>query len=162
MMSREQAEEHEARIAGQMKLAVPFAETKPSTVSEVYWIYSTRREVGYPKPTERSGKWILTGDAARIDEVWAKVKVDTEEGRLGGWSKVATAKSNPTAPDPAVRAICVYTYDSDDVGDVMRIRRQLRELGVGEKIGYKTDERTMAGAYVSAGYAPEQLRKYFE
>jgi len=100
LMSREQAEEHEARIAGQMKLAVPFAEMKPSTVSEVYWIYSTRREVGYPKPTERSGKWIVTGDAARIDEVWAKVKVDTEEGRLGDGPRSRPPSQTPRLPTP--------------------------------------------------------------
>lgn len=162
LMSRDQENRHEARIAEQMRLAAPYADSKPSMVTEVFWIYATRREGTYPGPTARSGKWIVLGDAARIDDLWTRIKVATEEGRLGGRSKVSTAKPNPTAADPNTKAICVYTYDSDDVDDVMRVRQELRALGVVEKVGYKTDERTMAGVYVSAGYRPEDVRKYFE
>lgn len=162
MMDRDQENRHESRIAEQMRLAEPYADSKPSTVIEVYWIYATKRAGTYPGPTARSGKWLVLGNVARIDGLWAKIKAATEKGRLGGRSKVSTAKPNPTSADPKTKAICVYTYDSDDVEDVMRVRRELRALGVIEKIGYKTDERTMAGVYVSRGYKPEDVRKYFE
>lgn len=145
-----------------MKLAEPYADSKPSEVSEVYWIYAERRKVPYPGPTRRSGKWLVLGDVGRIDGLWARVKVATESGRLGGRSKAATSKPNPTAADPNTRAICVYTYDSEDLEDVMRVRDELRALGVVEKIGYKTDEKTVAGIYVSRGYKAEEIRRYFD
>ena len=64
-------------------------------------------------------------DAKDVDEVWDKIKRVTEEGKLGGSAKVATAKSNPFATSLDKRVICVYTYDWTDEKDVKRIREEL-------------------------------------
>jgi hypothetical protein len=45
----------------------------------------------------------------------------------------------------------VYTYDWKDEADVMRIREELRNLGITERITYKTDARTRAHEYSSGG-----------
>lgn len=51
--------------------------------------------------------------------------------------------------------LCVYTYDCDDVDDVMKIRSHLREMGFKRTTSYKSDEQTNAGIYsdLSAGFA---------
>lgn len=161
-MTPREVAEHEARIAAQMRAGEPFGRSKPSEVSEVFWIYAARKEGSYPSPTPRSGKWLVFGDAARVDEVWDEIREATERGALGGFSKVATSRPNPTGPDPSRRVICVYTYDSDDVQDVMRVRDSLRNLGVTEKTGYKTDAKTVAGVYVARGFSQEEVWKYHE
>ena len=152
---------HEARVARQIEWARAYADSNPSEVTEVDWIYAQRKIGKYPAPTSRSGKWLVFRDVKNIDAMWAKIKAATEEGRLGGRSKVSTAKPSPLALDPRKKVVCVYTYDSDDVEDVMRVRRELRRLGVREKTGYKTDAMTMAGKYVIRGAKPEEVRKYF-
>jgi hypothetical protein len=81
-------------------------------------------------------------------------------GSLGGSAKVATSRPSPRAKSPDLRVICVYTYDWKDEKDVMRVRRELRKLGVTERIAYKADEDTLAGNY-SGGQAG-RIAKYFE
>jgi Bles03-like protein len=155
-------EAHEARVARQIELSLLYAESRPSEVTAVDWIYALRKVGEYPAATPRSGKWIVFRDVGHIDGMWAKIKSATEAGRLGARSKVSTAKPSPLAIDQVNKIICVYTYDSDDVEDVMRVRQELRDMGVVEKIGYKTDAMTMAGKYVLRGAKPEEIRKYFE
>lgn len=151
---------HRIRIASQMRAARPYSDSKPYHVTDVYWIYAVRKKEPYPSPTPRSGKWLAFGNPEEIDLLWAKIKTATEQGKLGGYSKVATARMNFGAPSANRRVICVFTYDSEDLRDVMRVRQALRELGVTEKTGYKTDEKTMAGAYVNRGCSPEDVWKY--
>jgi Basophilic leukemia-expressed protein Bles03 len=97
---------------------------------------------------------------ADLDQMWEKISTATELGRLGGLAKVATAMPNPLAKNPAVRVICVYTYDWTDEADVRRVRSELRELGFTAKIHYKVDEDTRAGNYAGKGKA--RVSKYFE
>jgi hypothetical protein len=84
----------------------------------------------------------------------------TEEGRLGDSAKVATARTNPNAVDQDKKVICVYTYDWQDREDVMRIRAELRALGITWKIPYKADADTCAGRYRVAGHT--RIGKYYE
>lgn len=149
-------------VSSQMKAAERYSDAVPSAVSEVSWIYAVRKEGEYPKPTAKSGKWLVFGNPDRIDEMWTKVKAATRQGALGGFSKVATAHPNPNAPNSDRRVICVYTYNSDDFQDVRRVRETLRSLGVTEKTGYKTDEKTREGVYLSRGFTPEEVWKYQE
>jgi hypothetical protein len=107
---------------------------KPSEVSDVYWLVARRRAGDYPEHTERRGKWLLFVPVAEIDQVWEKIRVATEHGRLGGWAKVATAMPSSLAKNPLRRVICVYTYDSTDEADVRRVRAELRALGFTAKI----------------------------
>jgi hypothetical protein len=95
-----------------------------------------------------------------VDDVWEKIKRATEEGRLGGRVKVATAKPNPNAVNPDKRVICIYTYDCEDEEDVKRVRQELRKLGITGKIPYKTDKATLRGRYQIRG--DKKISKYFE
>ena len=132
----------------------------PSEITDRYWLFADRKAGTYPLHTDNSGKWLIFMPAVEIDDVWAKIKLATEEGRLGDSAKVATAKPNVHAGNPDERVICVYTYDWTDEEDVRRIRQVLRELGITWKISYKTDADTRAGRYTNRGHA--RISKYLE
>ena len=78
---------------------------------------------------------------------------------MGSSSKVATAKPNPNAVSQDAKVICVYTYDWSDEADVMKIREELKKLGITRKIPYKSDEDTLAGKYAIAGN--RKISKYY-
>jgi len=151
---------HELIKKRQRRISLPYSNAKPSEVTEVYWIYSIRKKGEYPKPTVRSGKWLIFVDKKDVDEVWAKIKKATEEGKFGESSKVATTKPNPHATDSDKKVICVYTYDWTDEKDVKRVREELRRLGIANKIPYKADEDTLAGKYRIMGH--KKISKYYE
>jgi hypothetical protein len=133
---------------------------KPSTIADSFWLYAFRKKGTYPKVSDNSGKWLMFMPLDQLDELWEKIKRSTEEGQLGSSSKVATAKQNPNATDSSTKVICVYTYDWTDRQDVMRIRGELRKLGVTSKIPYKADEDTYAGKYAKRGN--QRISKYYE
>ena len=153
-------DEHEALKTIQTELAQQYAESKPSEVTEVYWLYAIRQKGTYPRPTPRSGKWLIFVDRNEVDTVWATIKQATEEGKLGGSAKVSTAKPNQYATDPKTKVICVYTYDWTDEADVRRIRAELRALGITQKILYKADANTLQDKYRVTGH--QWISKYFE
>jgi hypothetical protein len=123
------------------------ADIRPSAVTAEPYLYAKRRHHDYPRHTENGGKWLIFVPTSEVDEVWATIKQATQDGQLGGLSKVATAYPNPLTIHAEKRVICVYTYDSQDETDVMRVRAELRRLGVIERITYKPDAATRAGAY---------------
>lgn len=135
-------------------------ERKPSQVTDAYWIHAERKTGKYPEATDRSGKWLIFVPLEKVDEVWERIKTATEDGRLGDSAKVATARPNPNAIDAAKKVICVYSCDWEDREDVMRIRAELRVLGITWKIPYKTDEDTSSGKYRVAGHT--RISKYYE
>lgn len=66
---------------------------------------------------------------------------------------------NPLAKRSKSHVICVYTDDSDDEVDVMRVRQSLRVLGFDQPIPYKTDVATHAGEYKVLG--SKNISRYF-
>lgn len=80
---------------------------------------------------------------------------------MGPGAKVETAKPSQLNPDPTKRArvICVYTHDWTDRDDVMRVREELRKLGITNGIPYKADEDTLKGKYATLGYG--RVAKYW-
>ncbi len=76
------------------------ANTPPSEVTAVYWLYAERHVDDYPASTSRSGKWLLFIPVEQVDAVWEVIKRAIEEGRLGDCAKVATARPNPNASKP--------------------------------------------------------------
>jgi hypothetical protein len=133
---------------------------KPSEVTDVPWLHAKRKSGTYPAATENCGKWLVFAPLSQIDELWAKIKLATEEGQLGISAKVATARPNPNAANPDSKVICVYTYDWTDEQDVRRVRQELRALGITSKIPYKADEDTSAGRYANRGH--KRISKYRE
>jgi hypothetical protein len=99
----------------------------------------------------RSGKWLIFVPFKQIDEKWAIIANETEAGRLGIAAKAATAKQNGLAKNKWVKVICVYTYDSANEADVMRVRERLKTLGFIKKLSYKTDQATADGRYRANG-----------
>jgi len=118
-----------------------FQDTNPSQETNSFWIYARRLRGEYPKTTINSGKWLIFVNIDNIDIVWGKIKSATEKGRLGDISKVATVKPNPNATKNNLKVICVYTYDYTDKDDVLRIRKELRDIGIINNIPYKTDRQ---------------------
>ena len=159
-MGAEKQQPHELINAPQREISQPYSDAKPSKVTDVYWIYAIRKKGKYPKATPRSGKWLIFVDPENVDEVWAKIKKAVEEGKLGDSAKVSTAKPNPLAGKSRAHVICVYTYDWTDENDVKRIREELRNLGITNKIPYKADEDTLKGKYRITGH--RRISKYYE
>lgn len=143
MHSTEWVVVHEVIKQHQRDQSSRFADCKPSEVTDVYWIYGTRKQGQYPKATIRSGKLLVPVPIEKLDETWASIKAATESGNLGDSSKVRTAQTNASAQDPHEKVICVYTYDKDDLADVERIKQALCELGITQGITYKSDQKTL-------------------
>jgi hypothetical protein len=133
---------------------------KPSEERGVPWIIAERLHGDYPRHTPDGGKWLLFMPAAHVDEVWEKVRAATEEGLLGGSSKVSTARPNHYLRSTGTRVICVYTYDWTDEADVRRVRARLRDLGFVARLSYKADADSRARNY--AGQSQGRIAKYYE
>ncbi len=134
-------------------------QTNPSQVTDEYWLFANRKQGTYPPHSENGGKWLIFVPIERIDKVWSQIESATEAGRLGEMSKVATAKPNFNATNSNAKVICVYTYDWMDKEDVIRIRQELRQLGITRKIPYKADEDTESGKYANQG--TKRISKYY-
>lgn len=111
------------------------------------------------KQNLKSGKWLIYVYRDNINDVWKKIKTATEESELGIEAKVATVIQSDAHNDRKLHVICVYTYDWTDIKDVKRVRQKLRDLGITNKISYKSDEDTIAGRYPTNG---ERIGKYYE
>lgn len=132
---------------------------KPTEETEDYFIWAENRKGKYPDSTENCGKWLIFVSPKEINELWQKVKLALKNGKFGDSAKVSTAKPNPNA-NSKDHVICVYTYDWTDKEDVMRIRNELRNIGVDWKIPYKSDKYTLQGKYKVKG--DTKISKYYE
>ncbi|KAL8797521.1 MAG: hypothetical protein Q9195_000337 [Heterodermia aff. obscurata] len=74
-----------------------------------------------------TGKWMLFVAVGEVDSVWGKVATGTAEGELGVAAKVAAAAAGGEGRE---RLICVYTRDFEERGDVGRVVRGLKGLGL--------------------------------
>ena len=135
-------------------------QTNPSQVTNEYWLFANRKQGTYPSHSKNGGKWLIFVPIERVDNVWSKIELATKAGRLGEQSKVATAKDNSNATSSSAKVICVYTYDWTDEEDVMRIRQELRQLGITRKIPYKADEDTDSGKYAT-NQGTKRISKYY-
>lgn len=143
----------------QGKIQAPRPPRTPSRIMDANWVHATA-ETDQKPTTVRSGKWLIFVPLDELDDAWAKVEKATEEGLLGGSSKAATARPNANVPDPNQKVICVYTYDSEDREDVMRVRQALRDLGFDKPMPYKTDQATRQGRYRVGGH--KRISLYYE
>lgn len=58
------------------------SDAKPSEATNVYWLFAMRNKGKYPRPTENCGKWLVFVNEKDVDEIWAKIKTATEEGKI--------------------------------------------------------------------------------
>ena len=130
----------------------------PSTTEDVYWIFAIREVGFYQENTNQSGKWLIFCPIDTIDEMWTIIREATINGKLGNVSKVSTKRPNPNSQNKNTKVIWVYTYDSNDIKDVMGIRKRLRDLGFTQQLIYKTDQTTREGKYSRNG---NKVGKYY-
>jgi len=130
-------------------MAKDTASPLPTQVYDDYWIRVERVDpYNYPQPTERNGKWMIYAHINEVDQVWITISSAVIGGLVGSSAKVATMKPNPNATKPEHKVICIYTYDSEDRDDVVRILTSLREdLGILHKAFYKEDNATRSRIY---------------
>lgn len=130
----------------------PVSRERPSDSLESYWIFA-RAGKKSKQDFRHSGKWMLMAlPKERIDEVWETVVALVTAGQLGPEAKVSTARPNPNSPSPGKYAIMIYAYDWRDTNDLRRILRNLRTAGLAtERISFKRDDETFAGAYQNSG-----------
>jgi len=85
---------------------------------------------------------MLFCNPSEVNEVWAVVARATCNNELGTVAKVAPDNGEPGK----VRLICIYTKDFNDLGDVERVVRKMRNLGLvttsGKPIYYKPNAYT--------------------
>lgn len=123
----------------------------PSKTTQTYWIILDAPGTN-PGATEEelAGKWLVFSEPDLADALWKKIRDATMAGKLGISTKVSTAKPNPDSRDTR-RVIYVYTPDWQDEAGIMKIREELRVLGVEERIGYKRNIETFRGEYSQKG-----------
>lgn len=117
---------------------------RPSDHKVLPWLFAHVPGAPELDPTT-IGKWLIYVSAADVDEVWTKIARAVEARRLGPSAKVATAVN--ASPGRDRRSLCIYTYDWQDTDDVRRVLTELRGLGFGGVLTYKTDANTLAAVY---------------
>ncbi|MBP2133385.1 hypothetical protein J2128_001339 [Methanomicrobium sp. W14] len=123
----------------------------PSKTTRMYWIVQDAPDFSQsPEDDEKGGKWLIFADKTNSDEIWEKIRDATIEKRLGISAKVSTAKQDKKEGDEKT-VIYVNTRDWEDKEDVMRIRENLREMGIEQRIGYKRNLETFHGEYSDGG-----------
>ena len=86
-----------------------------------------------------SGKWMIFCSYGSVDSVWTKLANAVIAKQLGPSIKV-----NPCG-DGSNALICVYTRDCSDYDDLLRVRKQLKQLGFAGRLSYKPDAYTYLG-----------------
>jgi hypothetical protein len=123
----------------------------PSKTTQMYWIVQDAPgSVPEAIEDENAGKWLIFQEPGLVDESWKKIRNATVDLSLGISAKVSTSKPNPESRDNR-KVIYVYTKNWADETDVMRVRENLRTLGLTERIGYKRNIETFAGEYAKKG-----------
>ena len=129
----------------------------PSLPNRSGWLHASLDGSSYPVATPRGGKWLFFIARKYVDDTWTNVKKALRSGSLGSHIKVSTASAD-LAQSKVPHVLCVHTYDSDDVADVMRIRDVLRSMGFKRPVSYKTDEASLGGEYRVLGHT--DIAKY--
>src|SRR6266571_5221339 len=123
----------------------------PSAVTDDYWVraYAPTAHSLTKAADEFVGKWLVFVYVQDLDKTWAAIREATTRGKIGIEAKSATAWENPLATNSRVKIICVYTRDYRDQDDLRRVLAGLRELGIMQRLNYKTDDATLSGEYGS-------------
>ena len=123
----------------------------PSRTHLMYWIIQDAPDFRPDESdAEQMGKWLIFLEKGEVDEMWRRIRNATCEGELGVSAKVSTEKHHPESRDTR-KVIYVYTRNWEDEADVMRVREELRKLGVSQRIGYKRNIETFEGEYSDRG-----------
>lgn len=112
---------------------------------ENWLVHCTKND--YKKHNVFGGKWLIFCNDKTVDKTWDKIKKLQDKNLLGNISKVSTNLNANKYNNSYV--ICVYTYDSNDKEDVLRVRESLSKNGFKTPLKYKRDIETINGVYGS-------------
>ena len=116
----------------------------PSTATRTDWLWATRAR---GSANETTGKWMIFTSAADVDRAWLLIVAAVRKGGslngLAVQAKVSTAKNR----SGNTHVTCVYTDDFNDIQTVAKCLYELRRLGFGQRLFYKSDQQTLAGVY---------------
>lgn len=91
-----------------------------------------------------SGKWLIFIQREYADGLWNKIEKLAKKGKI--WSAKISTLIHPWA-SKRIHVICVYTKNCLDKQDVMRVRENLKGIGVESRLSYKPDVYTVLGIY---------------
>ena len=97
-----------------------------------------------------SGKWLVFVSPDKVDNLWERIVESTLAGGLGDRAKISTRRPGAKSSDNHV--IWVYNTDYRSVKEVLRVRAELRRLGVKESISYKPDIYTLLGIHTNNNF----------
>jgi hypothetical protein len=119
----------------------------PSQVSDALWL-AARSPLATASPFDETkvGKWLVFAGPNHIDSTWALIASGVERNGLNG-SCLQAKTSTVASLQKGRHVICVYTEDFGDRDQVGRCLVQLRGLGIGGRLQYKTDIQTHSGVY---------------
>lgn len=112
---------------------------------ENWLVHYTKND--YQKHNEFGGKWLIFCDDKTVDKTWDKIKKLQDKNLLGNISKVSTNLNADRYNNSYV--ICIYTYNSNDKEDVLRVRESLSKNGFNTPLKYKRDIETINRVYGS-------------
>lgn len=81
-----------------------------------------------------SGKWLIYKKTTQIDNLWKDISINCIKGFLG-----PSVKVSPKDNYNKQHVICVFTKNYLDKENVYKIRDNLKNIGVINKISYKPD-----------------------
>ena len=123
----------------------------PSQVSDALWLTAQSPLATAPQFDEtKVGKWLVFADPGHVDSTWALIASGVERDGLDGCCLQAKT-STLASLQKSRHVICVYTEDFGDRDQVGRCLAQLRALGIGGRLQYKTDIQTHSGVYSGSG-----------
>lgn len=125
----------------------------PSKTKDSFWIEARPPFSDTHGDPRLVGKWVVYVALRRLDQSWEKIKKSTTDSRLGFLSKSSTAKKNFAPNVVSNRMIIVYTHDYYDIDDVLRVGRELNDLGFGidNPLYYESDDAMYAHRHVVKG-----------
>jgi len=132
------------------------AKDQPTTTTDVPWLWAEcpdghilKTALGRTSDHPAWGKWLVFCSEAAVDRMWATVRDATERGELGSAAKAATAMGRDQGLRHSGFVICVYCPDANNLDDLRRVVRGLRDIGIRRPITFKEDAETTAGHYGS-------------
>ena len=148
----------------------------PSTQGDIAGLVETFQslvQTGTPITTElldtissnhsvKSGKWMVFCDPSSIDTTWADIARMVCFTRRRGQAKVSprSVDAGGKPLDEDTHVICVYVDDYTDEEEVMKLRQDLRDVGIGWTLSFKPDSYTHLGIYSGNPWKVQPSRYY--
>lgn len=124
----------------------------PSKIFDRYWLVHIDEDYKFSKNRDEreSGKWLIFDTTSNIDAYWRLIIDSLDNNLLGPSAKVSTSKIKEGFENNDTRVICVFTEDFNDKGDLCRIEKEIRRLGILNELTYKLDSDV--GKYKKDGF----------